>query len=404
MVENAKGVVMLQDLYRDTYRQILAIVDRHEISQGHNREVSAYLCFLSFSILGEQASDVVPVSPDEFMYQRFRLYAGLSRSDLLNNWNCPDIPDMMDNPLIIAFIAFGDLLINSSARRDYRSAPLVLHGLEDTTLFGVSMLKQVLPLTDRYIDRLIAIREYADSVRKKPAPPKQIFHDHDSAPPSRSSSPLKGIIVFFSLVFIVIIGFVIYAVNSPEPEPNKTRTSSNSSVGNPLNNMYNDYLNALKGQPTATSTPKPALIYNGRRFIVPDYTLVCPFEVKAGSDGDYYIYLKYQKAPTYSQEGRKRLAGATAPYESDIAFIVKAGQTVELDVPIGVYKLYYATGKTFFDTSILFGDATRFYESDDLLTLNASENYYNGHTITLYEVVNGNLDTDEISEKSFPTR
>ena len=75
-----------------------------------------------------------------------------------------------------------------------------------------------------------------------------------------------------------------------------------------------------------------------------------------------------------------------------------------MDVPIGVYKLYYATGKTFFNTSILFGDTTRYYESDELLTFNASGDYYNGHTITLYEVVNGNLDTDEISEKTFPTR
>ena len=95
---------------------------------------------------------------------------------------------------------------------------------------------------------------------------------------------------------------------------------------------------------------------------------------------------------------------ASAPLENDVAFIVKAGQSYELDVPIGVYKLYYATGKTFFNTAILFGDTTRYYESDELLTFNASGDYYNGHTITLYEVVNGNLDTDEISEKTFPTR
>lgn len=90
--------------------------------------------------------------------------------------------------------------------------------------------------------------------------------------------------------------------------------------------------------------------------------------------------------------------------ESDIAFLVMAGQSYSLEVPIGVYKLYYATGDTFFNTSILFGDDTRYYEADELLTFNASGNYYNGHTITLYSVYNGNLDTDEIPEQSFPKR
>ena len=210
-------------------------------------------------------------------------------------------------------------------------------------------------------------------------------------------------------VIVALIGLALYLFYTRPTEDNASgkSTSTRETSGNPYtNNVLYDYLNGIKNQNTAaaTATPKPATIYNGRKFITPDYASVCPFEVKAGSDGDYYIYLKYQKAPTYSQESRKLLSSASYPYESDIAFIVKAGQSYEMDVPIGVYKLYYATGKTFFNTSILFGDTTRYYESDELLTFNASGNYYNGHTITLYEVVNGNLDTDEISEKTFPTR
>lgn len=138
---------MFQDLYRDTYRQILEIVNRYEMSKGHNREVTAYLAFLTFAVLDDQAASLIPVRPDEFMYHRLRLYAGLSRSDLLNNWHCPDIPDMNDNPLFTAFIAFGDLLINSSARKDYRSASLAIHDLSETVLFATSMIKQVLPKT-----------------------------------------------------------------------------------------------------------------------------------------------------------------------------------------------------------------------------------------------------------------
>lgn len=155
---------MKHEAFHAAYKSILSAVNKHEISRGHNREVSAYLCYLTFAILDYDAPQYIPVSPDEFMYQRMRLYANLSPTDLLNNWLCPDVPDLSENPLFNAFIAFGDLLINSNARKDYHSAPLVLHDFTETVSFGISMLQIVLPLTNGYIEQLISVKEHLTSV------------------------------------------------------------------------------------------------------------------------------------------------------------------------------------------------------------------------------------------------
>ena len=131
---------------------------------------------------------------------------------------------------------------------------------------------------------------------------------------------------------------------------------------------------------------------------------MCPFTIIADSTTDYYVYLKYQSAPKSSTESRALKSGAKSPYEKDVAFYLKAGQQVKIDVPIGVYKLYYATGSDFYGTKLLFGDNTHYYASDDLLSFYSDSQYYNGHTITLKSTYNGNFDTDPISESQFPTR
>lgn len=131
---------------------------------------------------------------------------------------------------------------------------------------------------------------------------------------------------------------------------------------------------------------------------------MCPFTIISSSSTDYYVYLKYQKAPASTTENRTTETGSRLPYESDVAFYVKAGQQVEIDVPIGVYKLYYATGSDFYGTKLLFGEDTHYYASDDLLTFYSDTQYYNGHTITLKATYNGNFDTDPIPETQFPIR
>ena len=85
-----------------------------------------------------------------------------------------------------------------------------------------------------------------------------------------------------------------------------------------------------------------------------------------------------------------------------ISFIVEGGNNVELNVPLGTYKLYYAYGDTWYGTEYLFGLSTKYVTSDEKLKFYDDGTYYNGHTITLYKVTNGNFDTESIGADSFP--
>lgn len=169
----------------------------------------------------------------------------------------------------------------------------------------------------------------------------------------------------------------------------------------------------VTAKPTAvpTATPKPVTLSNGKKFIIPSYECICPFTVETKTDsgtvGDYYyyVYLKYKGASKKSKDDREKKSGlAGYGNESDIAFCVKAGRSIKIDVPIGKYELYYATGTTFYGTKYLFGSRTVCTKADTILEFYTDGKYYQGHTVTLYKVENGNMSTREIDESQFPTR
>lgn len=147
----------------------------------------------------------------------------------------------------------------------------------------------------------------------------------------------------------------------------------------------------------------PQTVFSGKIIVSPGYDCVCPFTVEAPINSNCYVYLKYICTPPHSVVDRRQ-TNTYAGIDGDIAVYVGAGRTAEIDVPIGVYKLYYATGTDFYNTDILFGDDTRCYSSDDLFNFYADDEYYQGHIVTLYTVANGNLDTEPISEDQFPKR
>lgn len=153
---------------------------------------------------------------------------------------------------------------------------------------------------------------------------------------------------------------------------------------------------AVSTVPTSALTPVP--IRNGMMLEYTGYECLCPFSVSVSGDDGYYIYLQYQYAPSNSIQERKSING----YNSDVAFYVAPNSTVEIDVPIGVYKLYYAYGPTWYGKTALFGDNTVYCTSSELLEFYADYQYYNGVTLELWPQYNGNFNTTVIDEKSFP--
>ena len=197
-------------------------------------------------------------------------------------------------------------------------------------------------------------------------------------------------------LIILVIGAIVLFKNI-QTSSTKT-TSSNSEYHSPTITITNT------PSPEPTSTPKPVNVHNGQIIRKPDYEGVANFTIKASSTSSHYIYLQYKGAPAKSTISRTLNSSAASPYEDDLAFYVEAGKEATVKVPIGLYKLYYASGNTYFGEKLLFGNRTNFYSSDDLMDFYADENYIYGHTVTLTAVVNGNLDTDPIPESQFPGR
>ncbi len=88
--------------------------------------------------------------------------------------------------------------------------------------------------------------------------------------------------------------------------------------------------------------------------------------------------------------------------ESDIMTIyVRSNSTVEVDVPLGSYRVKYACGEQWYGEEYLFGNDTSYFVADEVFRFSYSGNYVSGYTVTLYSVPGGNLETSQIDEDEF---
>lgn len=124
---------------------------------------------------------------------------------------------------------------------------------------------------------------------------------------------------------------------------------------------------------------------NGELLKGPRNPQLCPFSVETSGSDAYYVYLD-----------------CIGNSNDDMAFMVSPGRTVEVNVPLGKYEVYYASGSTWHGQYYKFGEDTRYYKCDEIFDFYQTDDYYQGWTITLYTVSNGNMDTDPINESAFP--
>lgn len=86
-------------------------------------------------------------------------------------------------------------------------------------------------------------------------------------------------------------------------------------------------------------------------------------------------------------------------------FFVRAGETYTVYVPDGSYVVKYTTGEYWFGLDSLFGRNASFTQADDIFTFETTTSggyiYYDSITITLYTVVDGNLETNDIPADEF---
>lgn len=86
-------------------------------------------------------------------------------------------------------------------------------------------------------------------------------------------------------------------------------------------------------------------------------------------------------------------------------FYVRANETSTIYVPDGSYVIKYTTGTHWFGLDAMFGRDASFTKADDIFTFETTTsggyNYYDSITITLYTVVDGNLQTQDIPADEF---
>ena len=112
---------------------------------------------------------------------------------------------------------------------------------------------------------------------------------------------------------------------------------------------------------------------------------VAPFTVETKGSGYYYIKLK-------GSSGKDVLR-----------FFVHGGETAEVEVPLGEYSLYYASGNTWYGSPSLFGSETLYKKATDLFDFYVDEDDGSvcGWTVELYLQANGNLGSVPISSNEF---
>lgn len=142
--------------------------------------------------------------------------------------------------------------------------------------------------------------------------------------------------------------------------------------------------NGIKNTISFTINPRPVSISNG--FIKrPAGNCEAPVTVHASQTESCYVYFKHDSNSKY-----------------DFSLFVSAGSTTDVKAPVGSYTMYYASGKTWYGTDYRFGVGTNYYKADSTFRFYISGNYVYGTEVTLYQVIGGNMDSEQISENEFP--
>jgi hypothetical protein len=77
------------------------------------------------------------------------------------------------------------------------------------------------------------------------------------------------------------------------------------------------------------------------------------------------------------------------------------GMTLDINVPLGSYRLKYASGNTWCGRSELFGNKTQYDEAQSTFNFSLENGVVSGYTVELIAQSNGNLQTRRISSSNF---
>jgi hypothetical protein len=143
--------------------------------------------------------------------------------------------------------------------------------------------------------------------------------------------------------------------------------------------------------PTVTSKQVVAETCSGRpqpsqgEYEISDFSpRVAPFKINTAAGFNYLV----------------KLESVNNSFAS-LSFFIYGGEPFETEVPLGVYVLKYAAGKTWCSRKNLFGKDTFAKKGSRRLVFEQKYNGYNGQEITLIEQRSGNFHTEYITLSEF---
>ncbi len=132
------------------------------------------------------------------------------------------------------------------------------------------------------------------------------------------------------------------------------------------------------------SQPEVALPFSGQIKSFSNKERIAPFEINTNIGTHYLV----------------KLVDAYSDKDILTAF-VHGGDKVQIDVPLGKYKLKYASGDKWYGYKYRFGPYTSYNKSNDIFDFKVVGNQVSGYSVTLYKVQDGNLRTYNIDESEF---
>ncbi len=108
---------------------------------------------------------------------------------------------------------------------------------------------------------------------------------------------------------------------------------------------------------------------------------VAPLNIKTSAGGGYHYFVKLVNTTNNQELG---------------SYFIRSGGVLDIEVPVGIYEIKYATGKQWYGVNYLFGPETVYSKAESTFNFSFDGYQYNGYTVELIMQQNGNLRTSGI--------
>lgn len=215
------------------------------------------------------------------------------------------------------------------------------------------------------------------------APPKK-SDEKTKLENSSNNDSNKGLLIWLiALIGAPILGIAIffnstrYSASDDAPGPSQPPSFSNS-----------DWRPPPEPQPAASVAPVfedlPETLIPGVLWNKTGRYEAAPFEIISRAGTNHIV----------------KLVEATSGADA-VAILVQGGRTIEVEVPFGIYRMKWCSGTTWYGEDNLFGPNQTCSTTSELFRFRENGMYTEGHTITLYQVADGNMDQKRLDPSAF---